>query len=64
MKILLAAVLLAMPVEAAEPLPERDVYCSEKWCAIKRETLKALIENTQKLMDDSKQLRLLCGWDK
>ena len=63
MRLLLALVLLAMPVQAAEP-EKRDVYCDKGWCAIRQDTLKALLEGTQKLADDTAQLRLLCGWGK
>lgn len=64
MRILLTLVLVAMPVQAATPLPPKDVYCDKGWCAIKQDTLKKLLDGTQKLVDDSRELRALCGWGK
>ena len=65
MRLLLALVLLALPAQAAEPL-KPDVMCDAQsgWCAIKKDTLKALLENTQKLAAHTAELRVLCGWDK
>ena len=63
MRTLLALVLLALPAQAAIPV-KPDVVCSNGWCAIRQDTLKALIVNTQKLSEHTMELRVLCGWDK
>ena len=64
MRTLLALVLIALPVQAAEPV-KPDVYCDKSgWCAIRQDTLKALIVNAQKLSEHTMELRALCGWDK
>ena len=63
MRTLLAAVLLTLPAQAAEPLVV-DVMCDQHWCRIKKETLKELLTGAQKLQAHVEELRHLCGWNK
>lgn len=59
----LALALSIFPVQAAEPV-KVDVVCNKGWCAIRQDTLKALLENAQKLAAHTTELRALCGWNR
>lgn len=61
MRTLLAMLLIALPLEAAEPA-KPDVICDRGWCAIRYDTLKALLEGSQKLQAHNAYIETLCGW--
>lgn len=64
MRTALLAVLLCFPAYAAEPL-KADVMCDGKgWCAIRYDTLKALLEGAQKLQAHNAYIETLCNWRK
>ena len=63
MRALLLAALLAVPVQAAEPL-QVDVTCAQGWCRIRYDTLKALLEGSQQLQAHNAYIETLCGWRK
>lgn len=54
--------LALVPANAETPLPPADVVCNEKWCMISKDTLRSLLENTQKLSEHVAELRWMCGW--
>lgn len=64
MRTALLAVLLAVPVQAAEPLQVPDVGCNETWCMIRKTTLATLLEGAQKLSEHNQRVEALCGWRK
>ena len=55
------ALLLCFPAYAAEPV-KPDVMCDGSWCAIRYDTLKALLEGAQKLQAHNAYVESLCGW--
>ena len=64
MRTLLLAALLAVPVQAAVPV-HVDVMCNDQgWCAIRKDTLRALLAGSQKLQEHNAYIETLCGWRK
>ena len=61
MRLLLAAVLLALPAQAAQPVVV-DVMCAGEWCRIRKDTLKELLSGAAKMSAHVEELRGLCGW--
>lgn len=50
------------PARADGPPAVQDVYCDNGWCAIRQDTLRAIITALQKMSGERAQLRELCGW--
>lgn len=62
--LMLALALGSVLANSATPLPAPDVVCSNGWCAIRQDTLKALLEHAQKLHEHNAYIETLCGWRK
>ena len=63
MRVLLCLALAAFPVAAAQP-QQVEVRCDQQNCMIRKDSLVALLEGTQKMSQHIVELRVLCGWER